>query len=296
LRGFSGSDIGDDQVLCVDIHQRRQFITSTQNIAQERDFLRIELEGIAPDALESAMSRFESQLGPVLARLAETGRRPAGEDFVILLNLMALVAVRNPKTRETLKQSQQEVIRQVLSLIVKTPERYEAMKKRYIDSGVDESKAPSYKDVREFVDGKLYQIDVPRTNLIRIELGVMDGLLHALVGRSWRFVRTTQASGPFISGDHPVVLDWTKGGERPALSPGYGLSGTTVTFPLSKNCALVGSFDGVDMDAESSRRTVAMINGQTLRGCKQRVFSPSAHFFYADPFGNVVEGRRLWER
>lgn len=52
LRGFAGEK---DQLFVVDRPSKKTFRTAPKNVAAERDFNRVEVEGIAPNAVEKAL-------------------------------------------------------------------------------------------------------------------------------------------------------------------------------------------------------------------------------------------------
>lgn len=68
LRGFAANP-KKPKVFVIDGKDHRSFFAATANIAAERDFHRIEVEGIPPDALENAFSGFETDLSDALARI-----------------------------------------------------------------------------------------------------------------------------------------------------------------------------------------------------------------------------------
>jgi hypothetical protein len=65
LRGFTGDN---DQLFVVDRPSEKTFRTSPKNVAAERDFNRVDVEGLAPDAIEKALADFEGKVAPALER------------------------------------------------------------------------------------------------------------------------------------------------------------------------------------------------------------------------------------
>jgi hypothetical protein len=61
LNGFV-TDREKPKLIAVDLATRRTFETTPANVAAERDFHRIDIDGYAPDALENAFSEFETQV------------------------------------------------------------------------------------------------------------------------------------------------------------------------------------------------------------------------------------------
>src|SRR4029077_18764228 len=99
---LKGVAIGGDkpQVFVIDGKEQRSFCTAPANVAAERDFNRIEVEGYAPDALESAFSGFEAEVAEALSRIIRDRTVKSDDDRAYLLNLMALMTIKNPVRRE----------------------------------------------------------------------------------------------------------------------------------------------------------------------------------------------------
>lgn len=87
-----------------DLSVQRTYTTNVRNICGERDFMRIEAEAHAPDAIEKMMANFEANCIGAIRRVAESGKFD-GEDANLTLNLMALLAVRSPEMRENIRDS-----------------------------------------------------------------------------------------------------------------------------------------------------------------------------------------------
>ena len=69
LKGFSVARKKRRQVVVFDCKSGKSFATATENIAVEKDFNRVEVEGHPPDVLEKAMSEFESEVASALERI-----------------------------------------------------------------------------------------------------------------------------------------------------------------------------------------------------------------------------------
>jgi hypothetical protein len=261
-------------------------------VALERDFVRIDVPGIPATALESSLSDFETLLGPVLAGISNTEALPRGTDFSILINLMALIATRNPRMRAELDRVHDELLRQVVALMTATRERYEAMTERYAAWATNDHQVPTYEQFRELTDPEKWAITVPRMRQIQLEISVFDDVLQALAARRWTLTRVTASSGPYVCGDHPLVLDWIDPQSRGAGPPGYALEGTVVTFPINHTFAIVG-FLNHELAATSSDSLVAQVNGQTVRGARNHVFCSTMDFYYRAEDGTTVQGNQL---
>ena len=57
------------KILAVDLQNGKHFRTNPKNVAQERDFNRVESNEVAPDYLEKQYREFESEVAPILKAL-----------------------------------------------------------------------------------------------------------------------------------------------------------------------------------------------------------------------------------
>jgi hypothetical protein len=61
LKGFARNRSKKAQLFVVDSSVKRAFITTPQNVATERDFNRIDIDGEDPNLIESSYAEFESK-------------------------------------------------------------------------------------------------------------------------------------------------------------------------------------------------------------------------------------------
>ena len=83
-----------------DAVERKVFRPAPDNVALQMDFNTIDLEGHKPDAFENAMACVESDIGPALVRIVAAKSLKNEEDRTLLLNLIGLLHIRNPRLRE----------------------------------------------------------------------------------------------------------------------------------------------------------------------------------------------------
>ena len=79
------------KLFVVDAKKKAAFTTNPLNVAQVRDFHRVDVEGMPPDALEAALGGFESELAPSLEKIVATQSLADERDRILLLNLAAIV-------------------------------------------------------------------------------------------------------------------------------------------------------------------------------------------------------------
>src|ERR1700730_7576558 len=98
LSGFANAK---GQLWASDASIRKAFPVGPANIAAERDWNKIEIDGVPRDALEKELGKFEGVIAPTIKRVRETASfGKDGQDREGIINLVTLLAVRNPRTRE----------------------------------------------------------------------------------------------------------------------------------------------------------------------------------------------------
>jgi hypothetical protein len=99
LRAFASGVGGKAQFWVADNVKRKAFVASVRNVAAKRDFNRIETDGGDPNALESGLAKFEAEAVSALRRTIEAVAFVSDDDRLAILNLVGLMAIRNPRFR-----------------------------------------------------------------------------------------------------------------------------------------------------------------------------------------------------
>jgi hypothetical protein len=294
LKGFARSRSKNAQLYVVDAPHQRAFTTTPRNVAARRDFNRIEVPGHDPNLIETSYAKFEAKLAPMLVRLDASSRFAGQDDLNLALQLVGLLAVRNPRQREQLRRFHADVARRVMDLSLATPERWASQVRQAQAAGYLGGVDVTYEQMREFVEQERYRVEVPTTRHVQLELQLFETLVPALHKRSWCLVQAGPQSGGFVTSDQPVTLCWTD----PALEggfygPGFGMRDTSVVCPLSHQLALWGTFDGPSGVVELPDDSVAAINTRTIAYAGSQIYAQSDRFFYAGADGTPQRGNTL---
>jgi hypothetical protein len=270
-----------NRITVVDLTNGRIFSTNPKNVAQERDFNRIESDELEPDALEKAYGAFEGEVAPILKRLAG-GASCSEDDLSYVLNLITLLAIRNPRFRERFGEFQDNVRRQIMSLQTSTKERWDSQLAKAKAAGYMEGiKEVPYEEIRASVVNRDFRFVTTTSEHARVELNAFDKLLHVLAQRRWRCLRAEPNSGGFITSDHPVCLFWNKP-PRGFAPLGYGLTGTTVTFPVSPLLALEGRVGGPADDLVLDVFSVGLFNRRMIENAHRQIYAANDKFLIFD--------------
>lgn len=292
LKGFAKSRSKKAALHVIDAMARKIFQATPRRVAWAPDFNRIDVDGFSPNLIESGLSSFEGQVDKALERICVQREFSNADDRILVFNLIALLAVRNPRGRENWRKSIENEAKIIMDLTVATKERYEsslasAKKAGVLSSGND----VTYEQARDFVARGEFMVDVPTTRHVDMEMRSVNIVLPLLLERKWVLLIAPANSGGFVTTDHPVVLQWTDAKDRGAIySPGFGLRGTEVIFPLSHNLALMGTFEGQEAFVEATTEIVAATNGIVIAHGHRQVYARDDKFRYMITSGNLRRG------
>lgn len=296
LKGFSRVRQRKAKLHVVDFLASKTFQTSTQKVASQRDFNRVDLEGVPPDAVEQDLAKFEGELEIRLTSIIQHKTLDRNDDFIYLMNFISMLAGRNPRFRQNFGQFENDVFKQVLRLITSTQERWESQLQQMRDAGHEDiGREISYEEVKRFVDEDEFDIELSNTHHIELEIESLEVLLQCLADREWRLYITSKKGAHFVTCDHPVSLIWSDPKDRSKMPPpGFGMSETDVVFPISRQIAAVGRFDGTSDVVEAEERDIALINGLTINNAQRQVYAADNAFAFLHG-GKILSGHDLLE-
>lgn len=280
LRGFADGVRRKATFRVVDLGERKVFRTLVRNVAAKRDFNRIDVEDQHPNALEEAYGHFESEAATSIRRVVEAGEF-TGEDRIVVLNLVALLIIRNPRMRENWADFMDRLWRMTGKTMVSKKSIWESTVARMKADGHEIKEGVSYEQMRDFIQSDEYDIVTDRHMHIRLEIEHLDTILPLLVRRKWRLGIVPEDQPELITSDHPVSLISTirrPGGLAGAL--GYGLKNTAVVFPLDRRHSLWGTFEGEDEVVQNTRDQTAILNTHTMHNADRQIYSFDDKFQY----------------
>lgn len=292
LKGFAKSRSKKAKLHVIDAMARKTFEATPRSVAWARDFNRIETDGFPPNMIEHGLAGFEGQVDQALERICIKREFSNPDDRILVFNLMALLAVRNPRRRESTRKFHEDVAKKIMELTVATKERYESSLAGAKEAGVLNSGGDvTYEQARNFVERREFKVDVPTTRHVALEMQSIDTVLPLLVERKWILLIAPTNSGGFVTTDHPVVLQWADAKDKGAFySPGFGVRGTEVIFPISHNLALSGTFEGQEGVIEATTEIVAATNGIVIAHGHRQVYARDDKFRYMITLGHLRRG------
>jgi len=277
LGHFTDTGTRDGRLHVFDLPTRKFFRTRPRNVAAQKDFNRIEVDGKSPDFLETELGKLEDKAVSVIREMSQTKQLAKNEDLVYVINLIALLVVRNPRARQSLVRAKQQTAKVIGHMLVSNKAVYKNQMRHARAAGHVGNADVSYERMKAFMDGGKYTIEVARHGLIRTELSVFDSVLKTVGSRHWSLLNVANGGPDFITCDHPVTnvfKDSARGGPI-----GVGLPQTEIMFPVGPRQALRGVFeDPFGPGVTIKPLGVAAMNTRVLRHADRQLFSREPEF------------------
>jgi hypothetical protein len=281
LAGFTDTGEKDGQFHVLDICSGASFRTSPINVAVERDFNRVDVEGKPPDIIEQELSPFEERAGQGIRNVNHTNIFPSDEDFNWIINLLCLIAVRNPQLRESFNRSRELTMHAIGDLIVSDEKIWIHHLKKAQKAGYVGDHNVSFDEIKRFIEERKYTIEFTSEGNLRVEFDAFGKILQLLGQRTWSLLVAPTSGPDIICSDHPVALTWKYLGKRGPI--GYGLKNTEVFFPLGPRTGLYGVYeDPLPHVVHINPAQVAFMNTRVSNSAERHVFSTKDTFFLWD--------------
>jgi hypothetical protein len=267
-------------MLAFDAISRKCFRTSPDNVALEKDFNTIDLEGHAPDAFENALASVESDIGPALTRIIVQQSLDDENDAAYLLNLVGLLYVRNPRFRRTKQSLYGGVLKMLIEEALSSKEKWDAYIKQARAAGQEPKDADTdYETAKQAYKPEVLQVTIANEVQVADEMNQFDEVLLRLFERKWTLAKAPSGSAGFVTCDHPVCLTWSEP-EGKSIAPGLKLKGTEILFPLSTELVVLGAFELEDGVRDFTEDEVAAANGTIALNAHRQVYSKGFEFRY----------------
>jgi hypothetical protein len=294
---FSRDGNTGSQVFVVDCLERKSFWTSTNNVCVKRDFNRIESPSLDPNELEARLGQFEGKAINALREIGAGRATTGSHEWLYCLNLMGLIATRNPMTRQQLARAAERATVGLLQKSLKSKEDWDATIADIKAAGaLDPSSQVDFERHREFVERGGFSTEFHQNFLILQELkGVMQ-VIEMLGRRTWSLLEAPTDSGGFITTDRPVCVFPTDG-STPTAPTRLDDPRNSIVFPVSPRLLAYGCAHGRQYASDITRRAVARFNLALLRFSTGRAFGPHERFEFGSskPELPLVIGRAVLE-
>ncbi|MDB5100890.1 MAG: hypothetical protein JWM80_5311 [Cyanobacteria bacterium RYN_339] len=294
LAGFTPRGSKDDHLQVLDLQTGKTWRAKPASVAHQNDYYRLDDGAPDPFALEKGLANFEGQAADALKGVL--GEKQIGdfERRVVLVNFIALMALRVPSQRNILADFKKRTSVMLMQTMVSTPEVWERVKARAHADGVNVGDV-SYERMRDFaMDTSRYTIELSREALIQTIFGPLDKIIPLLLERRWSIAIAAAGAGAFVCCDTPVARHWTID-DHPPFVPGFGLKHSHIVFPLDRRTALLGTWDGDEEVFEADRVQVATINSHILASADRFVIYSDEDYSWYTKDGRIAGPSELIE-
>jgi hypothetical protein len=281
LAAFTDTGKKDGRLNVIDTCSGTCFRTLPKNVAVERDFNRIDFEGKSPDDVEKAFSPFEERAGQAIRNVKRTNTFPDNEDYNFIINLLCLIAVRNPRLRKSFNLACELVHHKIVDILVSDKKILDQHLKKAQEEGYIRENNVTFEEMKRFIEERRYEIQFAPENNIIVEFHAFEQILQLLWERTWSLFIAPSPGPEFICSDHPVVLTWKSSANRGPI--GYGLKNTEVFFPLTPRTGFYGVYEEPLLTVVYLKPAqVAMMNTRIAQSAERHMFSAMETFFLWD--------------
>jgi hypothetical protein len=281
---LSGFATAKGQIWTSDASGQKAFLTAPENIAAERDWNQVEYLGVPGDALEKELGKFEGVMAPGINRVRTTASfGEDGKDREDVINLITLLAVRNPRTRDHMQKLSTDIMRTMLAMPFEDPKRWDALVEQLKAIKEWPEGAPvDFDGHKKFVDENIDKFYAHKNMTLELELEALTSTYPYFDARLWRILKAKDGTGGFVTTDHPVCV------HKPAApvnygqlyAPGFGLADRDIVFPISSKVCLIGRMEGEEDVMEVGLHNVASVNATVMGFALKHIYSADCQFYY----------------
>ncbi len=270
LKNFTESGGEKEMLFAYDKVKNNYFESNPENICRIKNFNKISFPG-KEYIVETEQSKIESIFAISFKAVIETKNYPNDEQLIHILNFIALVSLRNPKTRAIFDRLYKNIADKFMSMTMESEEIY---KDQCLQAGIkEEDIIPYEKQKKSTEDKSSYTLEVNQEVHIKSEFKAIDNLVNILYQRNWYLIISDETIGEFITSDYPVsIAPLNKSDNLQHL--GFGMENTEVCFPISKYLAFIGVFeDNKQKKFIATKDIINKINKATYDFANKQVFS-----------------------
>ncbi|MDQ2843331.1 MAG: DUF4238 domain-containing protein [Acidobacteriota bacterium] len=154
LKGFTATGEANSRLWVSDYKRNKQWPSTPENTGHIRDFYRVDVPNLDPEAFENNYSEYESAIAPTLNRLLHNPRPPSSQELEDLLTFMAVQWTRVPKFRPTVLAMTDRILRVEMEKQLRSPASWS----RYLTTAGIPADAPGTAEHR--TDRYLYVSDL----------------------------------------------------------------------------------------------------------------------------------------
>jgi hypothetical protein len=281
LRGFTETGEKDGRLWVTDLSRKKQWLSTPGNTGHIRDFNRVSDPSLDPLALETALSKMEDVVAPILKAIDRECRPPRQDELSEMLQFMAIQYVRLPAFRILALNVLEKISLENMADALRSEESWAAaMKKADIDPG---SPGSDYQGMKEFFASGQYTLEASTEWYMQRAFIAAGGIASLLERRYWG--AAISPSGSFVGCDNPVTMDGPKG-----KMTGFA-NAEVIMYQLSRHVLLYGGSPNI-APPFVNRKYIAHMNTFAMLRAQRQVYSHVPDFGWLDEAGKY---RSEWE-
>lgn len=278
LAGFTPAGTRDDQLWVIDRKRGKHWRQRPREMACERDYYRVDIDGVQPDAVEQALANLEQEASGAMTAIRDS-RRLEGPEYETLLNFIAIQATRVPQFRENYVANKVFLEKRRLRSVLSDTAKFDRFLEDLAKNGATLPKHVTRESMLEFLeDDSRCEIRIPREAAIKNMLEMAEHLVAILARRNWTLFFSQGAD--FVCTDRPVVLIPTTPDSLPRV--GFGQRFTEVLFPMFRRLAVVGHFDRATPTIDADNGFVGHFNRHMLQCAHRFAYSADEEVVFAE--------------
>jgi hypothetical protein len=287
LSSFASKDNREGLIWVFDKELKVKYLQTCENVAYKKDYYKVDIEDEAPDYFENELMKIEGIGKSIIKEIIETKEMPDEPSYSEFMYYMAFLAVRVPKVWEHITKQYEDNHKELMIMITRSKDASKLLKELNA-AGESISSVEEAENIRQFILKGEYNVSVDNTYKIKMMIELIEPLPALLGERNWAVIyRTENQTNNFVTSDCPIML-YQSDPSHMMISPGFGLRYTEILFPLSKELALVGTFDD---KLKRSKRTRNWI----IKECNDITYSLSKRFVYSysEKIGSIKNKNEL---
>jgi hypothetical protein len=289
LGGFTIAGGKEGKLFVIDFETRKQWPARPKDVANERDFYRVEIAGEKPTIIEDAFAQgIESATAPIVDVINSRRALPKGEDLSTLLRFITLLALRGPLWRKTMIKGLNDLSHGIWSAVLSSREAFEAAVRK-IPDGETLLKGTTYEEMKSFIQDTSFDSDTPenRNWYVGQTIKLVDTAFPFFADRTWSLLVAPEDAPDFVCTDNPVALSSTIH-RPPMFPPGFASMDSVITVPLGRRILMRGIFGGRSAAISVDARTVAGLNSLAIMQGVRFTYSSSGEIRWLNT--DKVEG------
>jgi hypothetical protein len=260
------------------VHDKQQgepWRQKPDEVGFERDYNRVDVPEIDPNAVEGYFAAIDGQIAPVIQEIIWDHELPEGNRFQQLISFAALLALRSPSVRNMYKRNMEHLEKERLKLLLSRREFFDQVVEEQRCEGNVIPPEVTYEKLRDYANhDEAYEIEISNTRSVGMLLKIWPAVYRAFKLRQWSLLFTGPDEASLICSDMPVTINSTSRRYK-ARFLGFASRETELTIPLSRSAVLVGSYEASAAAARIALERVREINRRTLSFAERFVYSPS---------------------